>query len=414
MHLRIFDVLHVQLLALRQHVCLHVQAAAAGQPEVQFQLEDFASQDTARHDLRCFVGNVEGHPGEAKSRNVSSNPIADPDGIHDNKDAFGKASCEALHVTCHAHCLFLPVKIYHVDLCVTICLVRLCFCWHRSQGEFALQLYKVIRAKFLRARRDAVFLCPFVVRIECCWIAKFDFEWKGDTEIHILRSCQVCPAIPAKAMPPDGVLCKHLDDMLTYFGVSAVVSLTDLLLMAGDPAPTPGFHMPVRYVASLCHLHSVPKVQFQLKLHNEQTLDTSQARVLAHGHKSLVLQLGNEDAVYKVCYSHASICICSQGVHHVFYWTTSWRAIALISQFLPRWCCDLQIAHDELITKELMIHSLVDDSVSFIVKSDREAFGIVEGAGVGWRFLKLQHLGRLPAITPSTLPGFWSNAFQVQ
>ena len=96
MHL---SVLRVQPLALRQHVCLHVQAAAAGQPEIQFQLEDSACQDTARQDLRCFVDNEEGHPGEAKPRNVSSNPIADPDGIHSNKDTFGKASCEALHVT---------------------------------------------------------------------------------------------------------------------------------------------------------------------------------------------------------------------------------------------------------------------------------------------------------------------------
>ncbi len=92
-----------------------------------------------------------------------------------------------------------------------------------------------------------------------------------------------------------------------------------------------------------------------------------------------------------------------------------WRAIALLSQCLPRWYCDLQIAHHELVTNELMIHSLIDHRVSFIVKSDLEVFGSVEGAGVGWRFLKLQHLGnRLPAITPSTLPGFWSNAFQVQ
>ena len=156
------------------------------------------------------------------------------------------------------------------------------------------------------------------MRIECCWIARFDFEWKDEAEIHILRSCQVCPAIPAKAMPPSGVLCKHLDDVLTYFGASDSVNLTDLLLMAGDPAPTPGFHMLVRHVATLCHLHSVPKVQFQLKLHNQQTLDTSQARVLAHGHKSLVLQLGNEDAVYKVRPSRADVCICSQGVHCVF------------------------------------------------------------------------------------------------
>ncbi|KAL3142534.1 hypothetical protein ABBQ38_002856 [Trebouxia sp. C0009 RCD-2024] len=100
-------------------------------------------------------------------------------------------------------------------------------------------------------------------------------------------------------------------------------------------------------------------------------LDSSQAHVLAHGgHKSLVLQLENEDAVYK-------------------------------------------IAHHELITNELMTHNLVDDRVSFIVQSDPEVFGSVEGAGVVWGFLKLQHLGNgLRAITPSTLPGFWSNAFQ--
>ncbi|KAL3151006.1 hypothetical protein ABBQ38_012877 [Trebouxia sp. C0009 RCD-2024] len=297
------------------------QAAATGQPGIQFQLGDIAHQDTAQHDLRCFVDSVEGHPGEAKPRNVTSNPLADTDGIHSNRDAFGK-------------------------------------------------LYKVIKAKFLKSRCDAVFFCPFVVRIECCWIAKFDFEWKAETETHVLRSCQVCPAIPANSTPPSGVLCKHLDDMLTYFGASARVSLTDLLLMAGDASPTPGFHMLVQYVATLCHLHSVPIVQFQLKLHNHQTLDTSQARVLAHGHKSLVLQLGGEDAVYK-------------------------------------------IGHCELIENELMIHNRIDERVPFIVKSDLAVFGHMEGAGDGWRFLKLCHLGSsLPRITPSKLHGFWSNAFQ--
>lgn len=151
-----------------------------------------------------------------------------------------------------------------------------------------------------------------MVRIECCWIAKFDFEWKDDTGTHVLRSCQVCPAIPAKAMPPGGVLCKHLDDMLTYLGASTSVSLTDLLLMAGSAAPTPGFCMLVQYVTTLCHLHSVRIVQFQLKLHNQLTLDTSQAYILAHGHKSLVLQLEGEDAVYKVSYCQVDACICTR------------------------------------------------------------------------------------------------------
>ena len=86
-------------------------------------------------------------------------------------------------------------------------------------------------------------------------------------------------------MLPSGVLCKHLDDMLTYFGASTSVSLADLLLVVGNPAPTPDLHILVQYVATLCHLHSVLEAQFQLKLHNQQTLYTSQARVLAHGHK---------------------------------------------------------------------------------------------------------------------------------
>ncbi len=50
-------------------------------------------------------------------------------------------------------------------------------------------------------------------------------------------------------------------------------------------------------------------VQLQFKLHNQQTLDVSQACVLAYGHKSMVLQLGLEGAVYKVhLYSCSAAC----------------------------------------------------------------------------------------------------------
>ncbi|DBB03418.1 TPA: hypothetical protein ACH3X3_010780 [Trebouxia sp. C0006] len=269
------------------HMLNIFQAAAVGQPEIQFQLEDPASADSARPDLRCFVHDVESHPGEAKARNVSSNPITDPDGIHNNKEAFGK-------------------------------------------------LHKVIRAKYLSPGRDQVFFCPFIVRIECCWIAKFEYDWDNETETHRLRSCCFCPPIPAKELPPYGVLCKQLDDMLTHFGAQDIVSLTDVLLMAGDASPTPGFLMLVQYVATLCHLHSIAIVQLQFKLHNQQTLDISQAHVLAYGHKSLVVQLGVEDAVYK-------------------------------------------------------------------------------GAGVGWSFLKLQHIGSSLQADPLTmLPHYWSCAQQVQ
>ncbi len=48
--------------------------------------------DTVRADLRFFVNGLDGHPGEAKARNVSSNPLVDAAGIHSYKDAFGKVS----------------------------------------------------------------------------------------------------------------------------------------------------------------------------------------------------------------------------------------------------------------------------------------------------------------------------------
>ncbi len=121
-------------------------------------------------------------------------------------------------------------------------------------------------------------------------------------------------------MPAYGVLCKQLDDVLMYYRASDSVSLTDMLLMAGDASPTPGFLMLVQYVATLCHLHSIAIVQLQFRLYNQQTLDVSQAHVLAYGHKSLVVQLGVEDAVYKVQCTHALLSlvrICSQGIHHV-------------------------------------------------------------------------------------------------
>ena len=172
-----------------------------------------------------------------------------------------------------------------------------------SQGNVwncALQLHKVLRSRFLRPGQDQVFFCPFIVRIECCWIAKFDYEWVADLGRHRLMSCSVCPPIPGKDVQPEGVLCQELDDMLKHISGSEAVSLTDLLLMTGSASPTPGFHMLVQYVATLCHLQSVPVVQPQLRLHDQQTLDISQVRILAHGHKSLVVQLGTENAVYKV------------------------------------------------------------------------------------------------------------------
>ncbi|KAA6428919.1 MAG: hypothetical protein FRX49_01029 [Trebouxia sp. A1-2] len=107
----------------------------------------------------------------------------------------------------------------------------------------------------------------------------------------------------------------------------------------------------------------------KFKMYNQQALDVSQAQVLVYGHKTMLVQLGVEDAVYK-------------------------------------------IAH-KLIQNELMIHNQVDATVPFIVKSHLGVFGSVEGAGAGWGFLKLQHLGcSLQAVSLNKLPRFWSCAVQ--
>ena len=63
-----------------------------------------------------------------------------------------------------------------------------------------------------------------------------------------------------------------------------------------------------------------------------------------------------------------------------------------------------------------MIHHTVDATVPYVVKSDLDIFGCVEGAGVGWSFLKLQHIGSSLQAVPLTtmLPHYWSCARQVQ
>ena len=86
-----------------------------------------------------------------------------------------------------------------------------------------------------------------------------------------------------------------------------------------------------------------------------------------------------------------------------------------ITQLLSRWGCELQIAHHKLVVNELMIHHMVDETVPYVIKSDLDMFGSVEGAGLGWSFLKLQHIGSsLQAVPLTMLPHYWSCAQQVQ
>ena len=139
-------------------------------------------------------------------------------------------------------------------------------------------------------------------------------------------------------MPPTSVLCNRLDDMLELLVDKDHISLTDLLLMSGSASPTPGFVMLVQYVASLCQLHSIPVAQPQFRLYNNQTLDFSQAQVLAYGHKSLVVRLGQEDAVYKVFSSCSTVeRICSQAVLDTLFNPFSGCMAASSFQPLPSW-----------------------------------------------------------------------------
>lgn len=209
----------------------------------------------------------------------------------------------------------------HALICTSGCVVRVFCCRHCTQhqqglalllfhrltmSKRALQIHKIIRARYLTSGSDQVFLCPFVVRIECCWLAKFDYQWGANAGKHHLRSCSVCPPIPVGAERPASVLCNDLDSVLSYFTATEAVSLTDLLLMAGSASPTPSFHMLVQYVATLCRLHSVPQTQPQLRRQDQQVLDISELSVLVHGHKSLVVHLGDDEKyVYKVLLTHS-------------------------------------------------------------------------------------------------------------
>ncbi|KAL0022351.1 hypothetical protein WJX77_002939 [Trebouxia sp. C0004] len=72
-----------------------------------------------------------------------------------------------------------------------------------------------------------------------------------------------------------------------------------------------------------------------------------------------------------------------------------------------------KIAHQKLVENEIMIHQTVHATVPYIVKSDLDMLGFVEGAGAGSTFLKLQHLGRsLEAVPLKMLSHYWSCAHQ--
>ncbi len=129
-----------------------------------------------------------------------------------------------------------------------------------------------------------------------------------------------------------------------------------------------------------------------------------------------MVQFGVEDAVYKVQCTHALLSvvhICSQGIHHALL--KGLCDCYGITQPLSNWSYELQIALHKLVENKLMIHRKLDATVPYVVKSDLDVFGSVEGVGVGWSFLKMHQLGSsLQAVPWRMLPHYWSCAHQVQ
>lgn len=219
-----------------------MKASALGQDEVEVLGEDHASGDGARADFRVYAGDRE-YPSEMKAVNGSSNALGDVTGIRNNRAAFGK-------------------------------------------------LHKVIRAKFLEDGVGGTFLTTFLNRIECIWFARFEYG----TDKRMIR-CQMAPEIPAKGLKPFVQICPGLDDICdNYEGDIETIKLVDLL----DKETPFGFGYLTRYIDTLCRMNDVPISPVAFMKHDDVALDMKEARIVARGGKSLIIQVGEENAVLKV------------------------------------------------------------------------------------------------------------------
>lgn len=203
--------------------------------------EDHAAGDSARADLRICVRKRE-HPSEMKAVNGSSNAGSDVTGISSNRAAFGK-------------------------------------------------LHNVIRAKLLKDGVGGTFLTAFLNRIECIWFARFEYG----PDCRMIR-CRVAPQIPAKGLMPFAQICPRLDAILEDHSGDKNVMLVDLLeLEAPD-----GFRCLTRYIDTLCKMNDVPLIPVAFTKHDGVVLDMEEARTVARGGKSLIIQVGEENVVLKV------------------------------------------------------------------------------------------------------------------
>jgi hypothetical protein len=220
-------------------------------------------------------------------------------------------------------------------------------------------LPQVCRSVCLPAGQACRRLCSFTSRIEYIWFVEFNFAADG-----MLQSCGVTPSFPAKGhASPGNVLCplNHIDD-------PRATTLAHIL----PTAPTPGFHLLVRYVDTLATIHGLPRLPLALRCEDGSVLDVAHASVLAHGHHSLVLQL-SADA----------------------------KSI-------------IKISRSALIAHERLIHNVVDGASPYLRAMLPGGFGTVEGAGAALSFIQLAGLGE-PLVaahvaTPAQLAQCWDQA----
>lgn len=97
----------------------------------------------------------------------------------------------------------------------------------------------------------------------------------------------------------------------------------------------------------------------------------------------MVVQLGLEDAVYKVHCTHAVlpvVCTCISLLSLLVQFLVMCYGT---TQPLSNQACGWQVTHDRLIQNEVMIHKKVDATVPFILKCHLDVFGLGSRSWLG-------------------------------
>ena len=111
-----------------------------------------------------------------------------------------------------------------------------------------------------------------------------------------MTRCQMAPEILAKGLNPFAHICPGLDDILDNLPGNKSVMLVDLL----DLETPFGFRCLTRYIDTLCRMNDVPINPVAFTKHDGVILDMEEARIVARGGKSLIIQVREENAVLKV------------------------------------------------------------------------------------------------------------------